>query len=354
MPGTPTRRRRAMRSTARTLELVARARASSRPCARHRTRAIAGLTRTARGRRARDPGARRRDLRAGDDDDRLNEAIASDTPATNDAERRDVLAGVTMDVLLNEQAAYRARIDAAATRSEAAATELARGPRASSTPSPPSGPPPSASELSRAAGGGRRRGSPTRRRGCSRRSRAWSSRWSRSTRTTAPPARSRRSARPAACEWWGIAGISRVEGRHGTYGGTDAHAERGHRASGSSASSSTAPTPRRWSRTPTTAPSMATRATTAPSARCSSSRRPGSASRPTATRTARRRPSTSTTPALAAATYLCTASSGLDADPGLRTAYFSYNHSVLYVDSVLGYARLYERSIELPEHRAEA
>ena len=31
---------------------------------------------------------------------------------------------------------------------------------------------------------------------------------------------------------------------------------------------------------------------------------------------------------LAAANYLCTASSGLDADPGLRTAYFSYNHSL--------------------------
>ena len=54
---------------------------------------------------------------------------------------------------------------------------------------------------------------------------------------------------------------------------------------------------------------------------------------------------------LAAATYLCTASSGLDADPGLRAAYFSYNHSVLYVDSVLGYARLYERSIEVPDAR---
>jgi membrane-bound lytic murein transglycosylase B len=52
---------------------------------------------------------------------------------------------------------------------------------------------------------------------------------------------------------------------------------------------------------------------------------------------------------LAAATYLCASSSGLDADPGLRAAYFSYNHSVRYVDSVLGYARLYQRSIEVPE-----
>ena len=52
---------------------------------------------------------------------------------------------------------------------------------------------------------------------------------------------------------------------------------------------------------------------------------------------------------LAAATYLCTASSGLDADPGLRAAYFSYNHSLLYVDSVLSYARLYEQSIDVPD-----
>jgi membrane-bound lytic murein transglycosylase B len=53
--------------------------------------------------------------------------------------------------------------------------------------------------------------------------------------------------------------------------------------------------------------------------------------------------------ALAAANYLCTASSGLSEDPGLRTAYFSYNHSQHYVDSVLGFARLYERSLEVPD-----
>jgi membrane-bound lytic murein transglycosylase B len=52
---------------------------------------------------------------------------------------------------------------------------------------------------------------------------------------------------------------------------------------------------------------------------------------------------------LAAAKYLCTSSSGLDADAGLRTAYFSYNHSAPYVDSVLGYARRYERAIDVPD-----
>jgi hypothetical protein len=35
-------------------------------------------------------------------------------------------------------------------------------------------------------------------------------------------------------------------------------------------------------------------------------------------------------------------------DEGLRRAYFSYNHSLAYVDNVLGWARLYEQ-IEVPE-----
>jgi len=54
---------------------------------------------------------------------------------------------------------------------------------------------------------------------------------------------------------------------------------------------------------------------------------------------------------LAAARYLCRSSSGLDADDGLRAAYFSYNHSDVYVDRVLSFARRYERSISLPEPR---
>ena len=34
--------------------------------------------------------------------------------------------------------------------------------------------------------------------------------------------------------------------------------------------------------------------------------------------------------------------------PGLRTAYFSYNHSAAYVDRVLSFARLYEHVVEVP------
>ena len=54
---------------------------------------------------------------------------------------------------------------------------------------------------------------------------------------------------------------------------------------------------------------------------------------------------------LAAARYLCRSSGGLGEEPGLRTAYFSYNHSDAYVDRVLSFARLYEHSVEVPEQR---
>ena len=54
---------------------------------------------------------------------------------------------------------------------------------------------------------------------------------------------------------------------------------------------------------------------------------------------------------LAAANYLCIAGRGLGADPGLRSAYFSYNHSLAYVDTVLGHARGYERRLDVPSPR---
>lgn len=51
--------------------------------------------------------------------------------------------------------------------------------------------------------------------------------------------------------------------------------------------------------------------------------------------------------ALSAAAYLCVSSRGLDGDAGLRRAYFSYNHSSSYVEQVLGYAHRYERAVPL-------
>jgi membrane-bound lytic murein transglycosylase B len=52
--------------------------------------------------------------------------------------------------------------------------------------------------------------------------------------------------------------------------------------------------------------------------------------------------------ALAAARYLCRSSGGLAGDGGLRTAYFAYNHSLAYVDNVLGFARGYETAVDIP------
>jgi membrane-bound lytic murein transglycosylase B len=51
---------------------------------------------------------------------------------------------------------------------------------------------------------------------------------------------------------------------------------------------------------------------------------------------------------LAAARYLCRTSSGLDGDEGLRRAFFAYNNSMDYVERVLSFARGYEGSVEIP------
>ena len=149
-------------------------------------------------------------------------------------------------------------------------------------------------------------------------------------------------------EWWGLAGISRVEGRHGTYGGTRlmANGDTDRRIIGIQLNGTRS---------------------TAVIGDSDDGTLDGDASFDRAVGPMQFIPQTwrrfeadgnedgTSSPfnlydaTLAAATYLCTSSSGLDGDPGLRAAYFSYNHSVLYVDSVLGYARQYERLVEVPE-----
>lgn len=51
--------------------------------------------------------------------------------------------------------------------------------------------------------------------------------------------------------------------------------------------------------------------------------------------------------AAAAAAYLCRSGRGLTSDPALQTAYFSYNRSLTYVASVLSYAREYESTLPI-------
>jgi membrane-bound lytic murein transglycosylase B len=49
--------------------------------------------------------------------------------------------------------------------------------------------------------------------------------------------------------------------------------------------------------------------------------------------------------AATAAAYLCRSGPGLDDEARLRGAYFSYNHSLEYVDIVLGYAHGYRDAV---------
>jgi Transglycosylase SLT domain len=283
---------------------------------------------------------------AGGDDDRVNEAIASDAPATNEAERRDVLAGISMDVLLAERAAYQARIDEAAERAARAADELAED--ADALEAVVTGRPSALDdELHAAAAVAEERVEYEEARVLSQVEGVEFPLVALDAYYRA--ATSVAEARPTCgVEWWGLAGISRVEGRHGTYGGTalmpNGDTDKriiGIQLNGTNSTAVVGDTddgtldgdasydravgpmqfiPQTWTRFAadgnedgTTSPFNLYDAT------------------------------------LAAATYLCTASSGLDADPGLRSAYFSYNHSLLYVDSVLGYARGYEQSLDLSE-----
>ena len=283
---------------------------------------------------------------AGNEDDRLNEAVTSEAPATNEAERRDVLAGISMDVLLTEQAAYVARIQTATARADQAMDDLAA---ARDALDDIAGDRPSAVREEQAAAS-----AVAEERVTYEEARVLAQVQGVEFPLVALDAYYRAAttideARPGcAVEWWGLAGISRVEGRHGTYGGTtlmpNGDTDKriiGIQLNGTNSTRVIGDTddgtldgdasydravgpmqfiPQTWRRFEADGNGDGTIS-----------------------------PFNLYDATLAAATYLCTASSGLDADPGLRAAYFSYNHSDRYVDSVLGYARQYERSIEVPE-----
>jgi membrane-bound lytic murein transglycosylase B len=148
--------------------------------------------------------------------------------------------------------------------------------------------------------------------------------------------------------WWAIAGISRVEGHHGTYGGAalDPRGDAtkriiGIQLNGTNATQSIGDSdggaldgdpvydravgpmqfiPQTWARF------------------AADGNEDGTAT-----------PFNLYDATLAAARYLCRASKGLQDDGGLRTAYFSYNHSLDYVERVLSFARGYEHAVEVPD-----
>lgn len=279
---------------------------------------------------------------------RVDAALATEQPSINDADRRDVLGSASLDVLLAERTAYQARLREALGHRKAATTDIAAltGRREQLVATRPTA---SDAEVAvaplvateRVAYEGARTLATVR--GVEFPLVALDAYYrAAATSATNDPRCSVR--------WWAIAGIARVEGQHGTYGGA-ALDELGNatkriigiQLNGTNQTQVVADSdggaldgdpvydravgpmqfiPQTWMRFAAdgNADGVAT-------------------------------PFNLYDAALAAARYLCGASAALDADPGLRTAYFSYNHSEPYVDRVLSFARLYQRSVDLPDPR---
>jgi membrane-bound lytic murein transglycosylase B len=277
---------------------------------------------------------------------RLNTAIASETPAISEGDRRAVFSDLAMDVLLTERAAYRARIDEAEQRAAAAVDDLAAA-RSALEELGADRPRAVSAEVATAADVATERVAYEEARVLAQVDGVEFSLVALDAYYRAAQAVS--SDRPGCrVRWWGLAGISRVEGRHGTYGGTalEPNGDTSRRIIGIQLNGTNATQvvgdsdggeldgdaafdravgpmqfiPQTWRRFQADGNEDGTNS-----------------------------PFNMYDATLAAANYLCTSSSGLDADPGLRAAYFSYNHSIPYVDSVLGFARFYEHTLEVPE-----
>lgn len=276
---------------------------------------------------------------------RIDAALTADQPAINDEDRRLILGTASLDVLLAERAAYLGRLEQAAARRAAAAAELAEldaqlaeleAERDAVLETELAAASPVAQE-----------------RAALEAARALARVDGLDFQLVALDAYHRAASTTALFQpscgvrWWAIAGISRVEGHHGTYGGAelDVHGDTsrpivGIALDGANATAAIGDSdggaldgdpihdravgpmqfiPQTWSRFAVdgNADGIAT-------------------------------PFNLYDATLAAARYLCAASHGLDSDDGLRTAYFSYNHSVAYVDRVLSFARGYEQAAEVP------
>ncbi len=276
---------------------------------------------------------------------RLDAALTDEQPSINDQDRQEVLGSAALDVLLAERTAYQARLAEAEERVAAARATLeglAADEAAVATERPAAVDAEVGAALPVAA---KRVGYE-------------------SARVLATVAKVdfplvaldayHRAARwiafeqpGCAVQWWALAGISRVEGRHGTYGGSslDVRGDTtrhiiGIQLNGTNQTQVVPDTdggaldgdpaydravgpmqfiPGTWSRFASDGNGDAVAS-----------------------------PFNLYDAALAAARYLCLASHGLADDPGLRAAYFSYNHAEAYVETVLGWARLYQERVEVP------
>ncbi len=277
---------------------------------------------------------------------RIDAALTAEQPAINDIDRRHVLGDASLDVLLAEQRAYKARFDEAEARIDDA-TALLEELEARKAELEAARPEAAHAEARHAPAVAEERVAYE------------------EARVLAPvegvefplvaldayyrAARSSEQEDPTCgVRWWAIAGISRVEGHHGTYGGAalDPRGDAtrriiGIQLNGTNATQSIGDSdggaldgdpvydravgpmqfiPQTWSRF------------------AADGNDDGTAT-----------PFNLYDATLAAARYLCRASKGLQDEPGLRTAYFSYNHSLDYVERVLSFARLYEHAVAVPD-----
>lgn len=276
---------------------------------------------------------------------RIDAALATEQPAVNDADRRDVLASASMDVLLTERAAQRARLHEAADQIRAARAALDALATASAQLAAGR---PAAVEREVAAAP-----AVAIQRVVYEEARAVATVEGTEFALVALDAYHRaalateRDDPDCRVQWWALAGISRVEGRHGTYGGArlDKLGNPSNRIIGIQLNGT--------NQTQVVADSDGGALDGDPAfdravgpmqfipqtwARFAADGNDDGVATPFNLYDA----------TLAAARYLCRASQGLDTDAGLRTAYFSYNHSDAYVAHVLSFARLYERSLTLP------
>lgn len=147
--------------------------------------------------------------------------------------------------------------------------------------------------------------------------------------------------------WWGLAGIGRVESRHGTFGGAQVRPDgsltqpiRGIPLNGTNNTAAIGDTDGgALDGDPTTDRAMgpmqfipSTWVRWAYDGNADGVADPQNVYDATA----------------AAAAYLCASGPSLTADDGLRRAYFSYNHSGAYVEQVLATARSYQSVLTLP------
>jgi membrane-bound lytic murein transglycosylase B len=277
---------------------------------------------------------------------RLDAALATDHPSISDADRREVLGTSSLDVLLAEKAAYQDRLDEVTAHLERAEAGLrAVTERQQAT-------------LAQRSDAAHRE--------------AEASPMVASARVGYEDARVlaqvdgvefqlvaldayyraarqlRREDPSCRLHWWGLAGISRVEGHHGTYGGAQL-LESGDQSrpivgiplDGSNQTAVITDTDGGALDGDTTFDRAVGPMQFIPG----TWRRFASDGNGDGVAT----PFNLYDATLAAGRYLCRASGGLDGDGGLRTAYFSYNQSLAYVDAVLSYARSYETAVDVPE-----